>query len=182
VRGCRRNRPAVSQDFARRTVLSFASEIRRADSAKLPKFWARTFAVIAWQFNPVLPVRMAHGVGRLPSSRRLRRRGFTTFPGPASSCPAPPNTTTRTTATANTLTKGLCPLAPARGFPSLPHCAALRLCRPRGFPLSLRSVTSPGRFPSPCSCYPRWRGPGPRRSCLQLHCPNSKATTKEKDQ
>src|ERR1700686_4791986 len=30
-----------------------------------------------------------------------------------------------------TLSKGLCPLAPARGLPSLLHCAALRLCRPR---------------------------------------------------
>jgi len=70
------------------------------------------------------------------------------------------------TATTKTLPKGLRPLAPARGLPSLPHCAALRLCRPRGFPLSLRSVASPGRFPSPCSCYPRRRGPGPRRSCV----------------
>ena len=66
--GCRRNRPAVSQDFARRTVLSFAFEIRRADSAKQPQFWVRPFAAIAWQFNPMLPVRMVQ-------AHYLRRAG-----------------------------------------------------------------------------------------------------------
>src|ERR1035437_3238541 len=74
---------------------------------------------------------------------------------------------------------GAPPLAPARGFPSLPHCAALRLCRPRGFPLPLRSVASPGRFPSPCGCYPRRRGPGPRRCCVNN---NSKTIANPKGQ
>jgi hypothetical protein len=46
------------------------------------------------------------------------------------------------------------PPAPARGFPSLPHCAALRLCRPRGFPLSLRSVQKPWVIPLPLHLLP----------------------------
>jgi len=50
-------------------ALSFASEIRRADSAKQPQFWARTFAAVAWQFNPVLPVRIVHG-GAVSSNPR----------------------------------------------------------------------------------------------------------------
>jgi hypothetical protein len=63
---------------------------------------------------------------------------------PQRACSCPQRRPSCRTATAKTLPKGLCPLAPARGFPSLPHCAALRLCRPRGFPLSLRFVASPG--------------------------------------
>ena len=68
------------------------------------------------------------------------------------------------TAKAKTLTEGRCPWR-AQGVSPVFRAGLRRLCRPRGFPLSLCSVTSPGRFPSPCTCRPRWRGPGPRRSC-----------------
>jgi hypothetical protein len=117
--------------------------------------------------------RLSEGSCPTLQARRSKKRRVLRYPssGPVS-CPQ------LRTATAKTLPKGLRPLAPARGFPSLPHCAALRLCRPRGFPLSLRFVASPGRFPSPCSCYPRRRGPGPRRCCVNN---NSKTIQTRKD-
>ena len=108
-------------------------------------------------------------------ARRSKKRHVLRYP---SSGPVPArNADPCRKATAKNLSKGLRPLAPSRGFPSLPHCAALRLCRPRGFPLSLRSVASPGRFPSPCTCYPRRRGPGPRRCCVNN---NSKAIQEQR--
>ena len=62
-------------------------------------------------------------------------------------------------ATAKTL-RGATPWR-AQGAPS---SSALRLCRPPAAP-SLRS----GREPTPCTCRPRWRGPGPRRVCENSH-------------
>jgi len=116
---------------------------------------------------------------RVPSSRRQRRQGFTTLPRTANSYPAAPNTSTKTTATAKTLTwerrspraQGVSPvfraaLVQTKGLSTL---AALH-CKPWVIPLPLHLLpTQPWAWAKALLCE-------------QQQQSHSKATAKEKDQ